>query len=387
VAEDWVTLFLSPIGHELNSWLEYHPSAKAGMGAAAQAYEYVRTSNGGVESQHYFLTSDLTQASEMLVREYLRPALLRFAMEVGLKGAYIKAAIHLLTGARRIAAGPPHYPYVGMTTKRGCLMGDPGTKCALMLNMLIAEELAYRQYTLPPSAWHAKTPKKLWRQFVAAGDDHFARGPREYLEAITRNLIDSGAEISLEKSYLSKIGGYFTEELILNLPDTIWYEVDPANPKRYLRLQDRDYARTAHVDSVKIRLLSPCSKLTAESFDEGNPAVGKWMYLCKKIAWLPPALKGTLSQLVCDRFHYRFNRFVDWDDVFTYIPHQFGGLHFPCASSAVLFDKIIELPEIVKAAMCAVCEADCPYAIRSALYSYRANSSYRGRSINDLLLE
>ena len=138
-------------------------------------------------------------------------------------------------------------------------MGDPGTKAALMLTMLAAEEIAFRKCFCKAEI-RADPPRLPWRHFVAAGDDHLACGPQEYLEEIDRQLKSLGAEVNLDKCFISPIGAFYSEEFIINLPETVWSTREP--------IWKRPYLVTPHCDAIKVRLLSPCEKLTPESADE-----------------------------------------------------------------------------------------------------------------------
>lgn len=376
VDEDWVTLFLSPFGHETISWLDWHPSATAGLGAAAQAYEYAKSARAEVPKDFYFLTSDLTQASEMLVRPYTRTLLQSFCKGVGLKGPYYTTAIDLLCGSRLLDSCTIHgYEYTGCETTRGCLMGDPGTKAALTLTMLAAEEWAFRCFVLDDP--YTEPPKVLWRHFVNAGDDHLACGPKPYLELIDQTLVKLGADLSIEKCFISQIGAFYSEEMVLNLSSIRWMAEKP--------LWDRPYAETPHVDSIKVRLLSPCEKQSPETQDESNPAIGKWKYLNRKLNWLPESLRY-LVPVVQGRFIARFRHYVDWDDPMTYMPATFGGLDFPTDDMELVWGRLLDLHPAILDGMVQLMDKNCPYAIRSSIYSYRSNTTYRGRSLNDLLI-
>lgn len=388
--EAWLTILLSPLGHELNSWLSSHPSCRTGLVGGAPASEFVKRLMR-VERQDgcQFLTSDLTQATENLDRGVLRLLLKSFCTAfLGRKlDPFRDLLIELLLAPRHLSKCDLRgYEFLGRTTERGIPMGDPGARGALMLFVLACEEIAYRRYvhrTLDTKVLLSTTRVYPWRTFDVAGDDHEAYGPPEYLSGISDALREFGGEVHPRKTYVSNIGGFYGEELILNTPRVQWGAKG--------NLWTLPYWSTLHVDSVKIRLLSPAERVTLVR-DESNPAIGKSLYINKKVLWLPDNLqdRNGLQRFIYLRFRQRFRRFVDWDNPMTYVPERFGGLGLPYLEpsdvNGIQFqNKILELDPLVLRAIELAEDPKCPFVVRAALWTFRANTSFRGMSVNDLL--
>jgi len=395
VGEDWVTQLLSPFGHELISLVEQIPSARAGLSAAAMAYEYVKRlqRKKGIDScqELCFLTSDLTQASEYLEHEYSEALLKGFIDGAGLSSPYMTLATELLCSPRYIEGvsgnGFP-YPRSGHLTVRASLMGDPGTKAALMLTMLASEEEAYLTYvgsTLdPPVSFQEmllrEEPETPWRCFAAAGDDHVAVGPREYLRLIKSTIVENGGVVSQTKSFVSTIGTYFTEELLLKTGES--------HIEDERLLWNIPYNETIHVDSLKVRLLSPCSIVTMVR-EEKNPALGKGQFFAKKLNWLPTQWLVT-KDLFLRRFYLRFHKFLDLGLALTYLPRFTGGIGLPIPNSirdSELVDMVMKLPPIVRAAIADQLLSQEEYHVRNALWAFASNTTYRGINMRTMAEE
>jgi hypothetical protein len=388
VAEDWLTIFLSPFAHELGSYVKLIPAGQAGMSAAAQAYEWCKRTGrmkdlDKVEDLH-FLTSDLTQASEYLEFEYTRALLGGFIQGCGIWSPYMDLALRVLTYPRELT-GPPYYEWDGELTARGSLMGDPGTKSALMLTMLASEEEAFlRQVSRETGrsfeeVLNSPDPTRPWRCFSAAGDDHLAIGPLDYLRGIKETLVKNGGMISQEKAFISTVCAYFTEELVIKLPETRFYSEKP--------LWDRPYEETPHVDAMKVRLLSPCSKLT-EVREEKNPAFGKSSHFMKKVSWMQGEWK-TIEPLAIARFYTRFDKYIDRSSPFLYAPNYLGGLGFPPHPSDDFewIDHLEKLDPIVIQSMVQVIQSRAPPLVENALKSFGTRTAFRGMNARTLAEE
>jgi hypothetical protein len=392
VGEAWLNQYLAPFGHAMVGALGEIPQAKAGLSAAAMAYEWCkRLSNlKGVDAEpdenKMFLTSDLTQASEYLEHSVTRKLLQGFCAGFGMSGGYVDSAVKLLTSPRVVeyAEGNFDYHYTGGLTKRGSLMGEEGTKGALMLTMVVAEEIAYLKYCSGTATWkeflkylqshESKThPRHLWRCFAAAGDDHCALGPLDYLRGIKTELSALGAVVSLEKSFISKIGLYFTEEMILRTTQ--------GNFEHDLPFWKVPYTSTFHVDAVKIRLLSPCSSVTLVR-EEKNPALGKCRQFFKKLSWLPRDFRAlvNLSNL---RFRFRVKGYLPWDNPMINLPPWLGGLGIPFLEGEFCPEKyttkLLEVvPQAVLKTIADVISGTANMHAERALWLFSSNSTYRG---------
>jgi len=141
------------------------------------------------------------------------------------------------------------------------------------------------------------------------------------------------------------------------------------------------YDQIVHVDSMKVRLVSPCSKIT-EVREEKNPAIGKGLYFLKKWEWLhnaPEQLKDAAYQ----RFKQRFRKFIDWNNAMTYVPEKFGGLGFVIDEPEDFVELLGKLPPILLAAIEHCTNKNAKLEIRRSLSLFRTNTSFRGISLND----
>jgi hypothetical protein len=387
-SEDWVTQLLSPYGHMLISLLSNLTQAKSGLSAAAQLYEWVkRTDNDELDKLHEsgnleFLTSDLSQASENLEHDVSRALVSSYLKGAGHWTPYTRLSCELSTTPAFLerGEGPFLYEYTGFVTKRGMLMGLPGTKGTLTITMIVAEQAAFIDYicetyrvSRSEATTHPLFKGAVWRIFSCAGDDHLAIGPRRYLELIDEHLVKLGAVISIDKCYLSKKGAFFTEELVVKLPRTKF------GLGKSGRLWLSDYEITVHVDSIKVRLLSRASKVSLLR-DDKNPALGKCKDLAKKIAWLPSDFTG-YKDLALSRAHYRFGRLVDWTNPMTYFPNYLGGIGLPYPSwldQVDMLEGYLRLPAAVRDGITSVILKESDRHVELAIRLYASNTTYRG---------
>jgi hypothetical protein len=381
--EGWLTTLLSPFGHDFIESLSEIPEASIGLTKGALAYEFCKAAahRVGLDKVNdlHMLTSDLTQASEYLEHEISKTMVKAYMRGIGCTSAYHSLATNLLLSPRYLSSDLPDYVWEGSTTRRGSLMGDPGTKGTLMLTMIVAEEIAWLRYKAEELGVSIETiegrrpPNPVWRLFRAAGDDHLAIGPRRYLELIRDTLISLSCRISFEKSYISRMGAYFTEELILKTNSSRW---EHAN---FIDSSVNQYETTYHVDSIKVRLLSPCSKTTLVR-DDGNPAVGKIKFFLRKLLWLPKGFEA-LKLVALARFEARFKEYLPAENcLLRYLPEQFGGLGLP-RPLGVLESSVHELHWLIKSAIMQVQNGTASEFVKRALWTFRANSSFRGMTL------
>jgi len=201
-------------------------------------------------------------------------------------------------------------------------MGEPLAKTILTLLNLSMEEIAIREYL------HCdfKTPIQVpWRCFSIAGDDHIAVGPRAYLEGITRAHIRAGSIISPDKHGFSSKAVRYCEKIlkVSNFKNPDW---TPKSINDSLEVHDR----SPFVDSIKVRLLSPCSK-NNESFNDRNTAVGKASSLGRTLRWIPNEFYSyKLKRLIRDRFFQRMGPLLPPNTSGVYwhllLPDSIGGL-------------------------------------------------------------
>jgi hypothetical protein len=386
VAEDWLTEMLSPFGHELIAALELLREARSGLSKSAQLYEwekrFIRLDLEGKEDEIFFLTSDLTQASEYLEHNYSNELLQGFMDGAGLASPYMDLCARLLCSPRFLEAADLPYSYLHFSTTRGCLMGDPGTKAALMLTMLAAEREALCQYLqVQPNEIQGRASEFKWRCFAAAGDDHIASGPIEYLVGIQNALEIFGARVSRDKSYISNIGSYYTEEMHFRYPPSRSYTSEE-------NLWEIPYDNSPHVDSLKVRLLSPCAKVTLVR-DDKNPAIGKGLAFAKKLSWLPKPW-NSLKDLFLGRFWNRFGKFLQEQNLFVYLPKALGGVGIPIRSDTsdeTLRNMVRKLPDVVVSALLRALKNSLTPHERNSLWAHSSNTTYRGITMRTMAEE
>lgn len=381
VSPSWLTEMLEPFSNEIGPIIASHPSCIAGSMRAAQAYEWVKSVSKKPEMgpEEYFLTSDLTSATDFCRHDISSILLDGLFESFNIANPYMEICKSLLCSPRILGKMMDYRfpnPYLGSTTSSGILMGDPGTKTVLFLHNLVAEEEAYLRFTRNLSIHDSLLPALTlpdiispWRHFACAGDDHLARGPKGYLQMIPLAHSRNGLEVNFPKNFLSKIGAFYTEEIILRTEKTRTSSSD--------LLWNRNYEETLHVDIIKMRLLSPCEKSVMLK-DEKNPAIGKGPHLFKQLAWMPKQF-GISCQLAWDIFRIRFSNFIEWKHVLTYLPKSLGGLGigFPPPIDE-LWESFCQLPVLIQRAISLRIEGNQYFEISSCLRSFSQNKTQRG---------
>jgi hypothetical protein len=376
--EGWLTTFLSPFGHELSSWVNEIPEACAGISAAAQCYEFIKSisTNKDIddlleEGKVWCSTSDMEMASELLPWDSSKSILKGFTFDLENQD-YITAAIDLLLSPVCLDGSTDHR---GLLTKRGCLMGRPGTKGTLMLFVLVAEaEARFRYLGVDILNTSLGRLVELYDNslfhFRNAGDDQAAIGPRSYLDNIRNNITDNGGKMNLSKCFISPDIIFYAEEIFFKDNTCKIYSKDA--------LWNRDYYSTCHVDSLKVRLLSPVTKVSMGDSDETNPVIGKAYYFARKIGWLPDRFKS-FGPILWARFKHRFKVYADWKDPFSYLPMEIGGLGLYGLSNQIdLADMLQKENPLVIRALNEIIDGRGSTSTRSTITSYRTNTSYRG---------
>jgi hypothetical protein len=244
---------------------------------------------------------------------------------------YLLASTKLLCSPRRYETDIEGF--FDLLTSRGILMGDPGAKLVLTLHNLCAEWEAFFRYELGMlDATDAEflyrlsagkgAPTKSWRHFACSGDDHIGQGPLPYLKRITLNHGENGMSVSWSQNFLSSVGAFYCEEMFFTVglkPSEIWGVETPLNK--------RDYLRQPHIDAMKIRLLSPCSK-ECEGKDEPNPAIGKARQMQGMLAWLGGGFEAMVP-MASARFEQRMEGFLPTLLSTRYLPVKLGGIGSP----------------------------------------------------------
>jgi hypothetical protein len=318
----WLYVLQQSQAHVTRAFLAAHPSAESGLMRTDQAWQYlyqICKARNFFKDSFACLSSDLTSATDAIPREVAKHLLKGFIDGIGYTGPLIDIAISLVSLDRLCLVEQNGRSFRAI---RGVFMGEPLAKTILTLLNLSCEEIAIRNFLKVDF----KTPVGVsWRCFSVAGDDHIAIGPKGYLEEITRTHIRAGSLISPDKHGISNVIVRYCEKIldIRNIKNLSW---TPRNINDSPEL----YMESPFVDSIKIRLLSPCSK-SHENFNDRNTAIGKAKSLSNTLRWLHrPHFSKKWVAMVRDRFFQRMGPLLPDRSSGVYwhllLPEYFGGL-------------------------------------------------------------
>nr|WPV71139.1 MAG: RNA-dependent RNA polymerase [Ips narna-like virus 1] len=355
----WLYVLQQAIGGIMRNFLASLPSAEAGMVRADQAWRYMYQLSPKVNSMKpdfYVLSSDLKSASDAIPKSCALHVMAGFLSGIHIENGLTDLMLELLARPRGI------YSDIGyFESSRGVFMGEALTKPILTLINMVSEEIALREYLnmrepkytvlfndslslYRYSYTPSKTPKVDWRCFACAGDDHIAVGPEKYLSLITENLVRTGMVISQEKHGMSRIAVRYCEKFL--------YVPNMSNAWNVHAINDSVEGAyiSPFVDSIKLRLISPCSK-SNEVFNDRNTAIGKGISLGNTLAWLPDGMfsKKHMS-LFRDRFFQRMNALLPPRTSGVYwhllLPASLGGMGL--ATEVDYVDLVERLPDPTK---------------------------------------
>nr|CAK8177724.1 RNA-dependent RNA polymerase [Narnavirus sp.] len=341
VGEAWLTIFLQPFAHVLAAYLKHDMNANSGFERSWHGFEYVRRmayqsiSSRPKRTNRYILSSDLKTATDYCPHEYAKSMLFGLVEGLGYDAPLIGTWIELLTGPRRYMLRNQKVPLI---TNRGILMGDPGAKVVLSLFNIAAEREAKMRYlrSIDPKTSDLTLIKKLREGGIApcrlkkkkaflfafSGDDHVAIGPRRYLEEITRSHIRNGMKVSTSTNYISNICGTFCEEQIFIRSPVVWKFWGSGKPLHLF-----PYKENPHVSSLKLRLLSLCSKEFINKVDT-NPAIGMASTLTMMLSWLSEGWE-CIRTLASKRFRQKMRGLIPKNRVLAALPRLMGGIDNP----------------------------------------------------------
>jgi len=388
VGEDWLTQILSPWAHHWIGIIRHHPSAKTGLTRGWQLFEWcksLRNTKPVPDQKTYFLSSDLTAATDHCEHKSSQAMLEGFMEGVGMVHSTYSTLCAELLCSSRIYEGPIDR-FVDGKTRQGVLMGDPGAKLVLTLHNLCAEYESRIRYVCKAIDMSdhdflymirkSRGPPALsWVHFTCSGDDHFGQGPKCYLSCITSTHSKNGMLVSKSQNFLSPRGGFYCEEILCTVglrSDQIWGVDSPFGR--------RDYLTHPHVDAMKVRLFSPCSK-EHEGKDEPNPAIGKARQAHGMLAWLGGGWELAVP-FFSARWEQRMSGFLPDDLSSRYLPIKLGGLEVPAyhRSFSELVDIILQIrPEKMEAIFSVMNGVADPITAR-VLATFATNSRARGVS-------
>jgi len=389
VGEDWLTMLLQPWSHHVIGALRQHPAAKSGLTRGWQLFEWVkrqRSCCAPPRGDRYFLSSDLTTATDFCSHVYSLAMLEGLHRGIGRASDPYFALCAKLLCSGRVYESDVVKEFFDKVTSRGILMGDPGAKIVLTMHNLCAEMEAYLRYVhnmmdTPDGEflYHLGKmkgpPIQHWRCFACSGDDHFGQGPREYLQRITLNHDLNGMSVSWPQNFLSPVGGFYCEEMLLTVglrDDQIW--------KVALPLRDSKYEDQPHIDAMKVRLLSPCAK-EHEGKDEPNPAIGKARQMHGMLAWLGGGWEVTLP-IFSKRWEMRMEAYLPPALAFRFLPIRLGGIEAPSYHRSLtdVRGTLRLLPEQHLWAIKQVLDGSAPPLLSRTLATFATNARARGIS-------
>jgi len=257
--------------------MKYHPSVFSSFHRQDQAWEAVKglvqVEDISLSKTQHVLSSDLKDATNAqqwnVTKGMLRGFIAGYGLE--LRPEYINLVIDLI-GPRLVLFKDD----TSVLSKVGIMMGEAIAKPALTLLNLSVEELAFVKHCRVPQILTTAepAPKRKWRYCHIGGDDHLAKGPKGYLDRLTRVHLRAGSHISDGQHGYSKICIKYTERLI-NLQNLV-----------HRKPFHEDYSLSTIVDSVKVRLIER-GQSTMIKKDNKNVAIGKSTQLGGCLEWLP----------------------------------------------------------------------------------------------------
>jgi hypothetical protein len=217
-----------------------------------------------------------------------------------------------------------------------------------------------------------KYPKFDWDWFRVAGDDFVALGPKRYLELLKNCHLILGHKVGTY-IYSKRVTRYCEEPLIFQNRRTgqgkpIW---------------ECEYAEHIHVDALKVRVFSPCGKISSGPIEDfKSPVIGKGQALERKLAWLPPDWKH-LEHFLIMRWCFRMSDYIDLTEPYWFLPQSLGGcgLPNPYDWADVVVGAYNRCPTYLTCTK-AVLSGDVPFWLNKVLQSMSAGGISRGSELD-----
>jgi hypothetical protein len=366
----WLYVLQQSQAHVTRAFLASHPSAESGLMRADQAWHYlylICKARSFYKKDFACLSSDLESATDAIPRPVAVQLWRGFIDGLGYAGSLLDIAADLLLKDRLCIA--PNKTFVAT---RGVFMGEPLTKTILTLLNLSCEEIAIRRYL---NCDYDRPIQEPWRTFAVAGDDHIAIGPEDYLKGITRTHIRCGSLISPTKHAISRLVVRYCEKLIYikNIFNCEW-------TPRTINDSTEMYIKSPFVDSIKVRLISPCSK-NNEKYNDRNTAVGKAKSLGRTLRWLNSDLfHWKWIRMVRDRFFQRMGPLMPENTSGVYwhllLPEHLGGVGLWLDSD--IPSLCHKLPSPSKSFLVDLINGKATKEIIALFKGFTSNKSYRG---------
>jgi len=371
----WLNVLQQCQAHVTRAFLKSHPSAEAGLGRADQAWQYlylICNARSSFKEDFACLSSDLKSATDAIPKEVAVQLLKGFIHGLGYLSPLMDTAIDLIKRNRLCLVEKYGYTFI---STRGVFMGEPLTKTILTLLNLSCEEIAIRHYL----NYDWKHPvQESWRCFQVSGDDHIAVGPKDYLNEITRTHIRAGSKISPDKHSVSCSAVRHCEKILM-----VKYFWNLSWTPRSINDSKEAYESSPFIDSIKVRLLSPCSK-NNENFNDRNTAVGKAKSFGRTLQWLMTSHLDTKWKfMVRDRFFQRMGPLLPdrSSGVFWHLllPSNLGGLGLYIEEDFP--DLCIRLPDPTKSFLLDYVSNSLSEETYNLFKGFTNNTSYRGYNL------
>jgi hypothetical protein len=373
----WLYVLQQSLAHVTRGFLSSHPSAEAGMARTDQAWQYlylIRNARDGFKPDFACLSSDLKSATDTIPPIVAVRLLKGFLDGLGYLTPLAETIFELLLVPRLCLAEKLNKVFFSTS---GVFMGEPLAKTILTLENLAVEEIAIRQYLKIDFSIPVQVP---WRCYAVAGDDHIAFGPPEYLRKITANHLRCNTIISKAKHGISVNHVQFCEKIleVRNFWNLNW------TPKT-INDDHEVYVSSPHIDSIKVRLLSPCSK-SNETFNDRNTAVGKATSLGNTLRWISSQIYNfKFKSMIRDRFFQRMGALLPDRSSGVYwhllLPKNLGGLGLWMDQDVP--DLCIHLPDPTKSDLLDYLSGTLSRERERLLRGFTSNVSYRGYELDE----
>jgi len=306
--ESFVTVFLQPFQHTLAGLLGKFPSLISAFSRSSKGHDFVDSLSRRPEDapkQDGIGTFDLTAATNVLKRSTAKSALKGFLRGANLSSDYIDLCCSIIFRDRRVHV----YKDSGRERKEICfistnglLMGNPVTKELLCLVSACIQLITTVDMKLkhPPYC-------------LIAGDDVALYCCKRFFRHCIWLNQRAGNIINESKTLYSHLCNFFCEE-------TLFLVNEKVHNGKSLSQMFRTVGETTHVDTIKLRYLSPFGKQDKETYK--NPMIGKGKALKKQLGWFPIRPMADMAKA---RFLFMMGHLYDIDDPIIYLPPCMGG--------------------------------------------------------------
>jgi hypothetical protein len=306
--ESFVSIFLQPFQHLIAGQLGKFPSLVSAFSRSAKGYDFVDSLSrrpSHIPLQDGIGVFDLTAATNVLRRTPARRALEGFLRGIGQSSDYIDLCISIIFRDRRIHVykmEDGERKEIVFLSTNGLLMGNPVTKellCLLSacLHLITVNDLGMK-----------RAPYCL-----IAGDDVACYSSKQFFNRFIYNNQVAGNIINESKTLFSNKCNFFCEE-------TLYLVGQKVHNGKPISIFDRENGESTHIDTIKLRFISPYGKQDKDTYK--NPMIGKGKALRKQLGWFPVK---HIAEMAKARFLLMMGHLYDRDDPIIYLPPCMGG--------------------------------------------------------------